>query len=236
MGDRSDGGAVIAFAPIHDSPGKHDAKWFQRKASEFVEAAGGGTVVHFDNHARMLARAATVLGAIDETVPTIVCCAFFCHGWSRGMQAGFDLRKAQGAHPDTLAAALARRAGNGVMVPLYACSTAAEPPGGTHSRSLDAPGGDGGFADQLRDACAKHGLTRVRIDAHDRLGDTVANPYVRRFEGDGTTAPGYGGQWIVQPSSPLWPAWVAALKGPLALHYPWLSTEAIRRELEPANH
>lgn len=232
MSDRSDGGVVLAFAPQHNSPGKRDADEFQRQAHAFVQAAGGGPVILFDNHQPMRLRGFDVLGRIDEERGRIVCVGFFCHGWSRGFQAGFDVRKTQGVQVEALAKALARKTGEGMIVYLAACSTAAELPGGTHSQPLDAPGGDGAVADQLRDACAAHGLTRVRVDAHDRLGHTTRNPYVRRFEGDGTTKPGFGGEWIVQPSSPLWHAWVTALKGDLALHYPWMTTEAIHRSLE----
>lgn len=228
-------GSVVAFYPKHNTHGRVDAEEFERWAKRYV-AAHGGTTHAFDNHQTMHLRAREVLGVLDEHVGSrFVSVAFFCHGWARGVQAGFDLRRASGVHPNELARALARRSGAGVIVPLYACTTADEAKGPKHTDPRDVPGGDGGFADMLRDACAANGLTRVRVDAHDRLGRACQNPYVRRFEGDGTTSPQFGGDWIVAPTDVHWEAWKRRLDDDpdFAVTFPFLDDRTIFSRLEP---
>lgn len=235
-------GGVLAFAPLHNNPGKKDADYFQSRARAFCQIHGGKVVI-FDDLQSMHRRAADVLAAITAySGPTkLVCVAFFNHGWARGIEAGFDLRASMGMSPAVLADALSKKAGAGVIVPLYACSTADDPatPGPTEDTD-GAPGGDGGFADQLRDALCKRGLTNCRVDAHDVKGDTTLNPRVRRFEGDGSFVGGYGGKWIVPPKlelagrevpNPLFAKWTAALKRGLDMEFPFLGTDEIERRL-----
>ncbi len=231
----STAGGVIAFAPLHNTPGKADAAEFQARARAFVKLHGG-KVCLFDDSKRPHDRASDILHWINEydaRTSKLVCVAFFCHGWSRGIEAGFDLRVGRGMLPSILATALATKGGAGLIVPLYCCSTADEPGGaGKTIDTNEAPGGDGGFADALRDGLCKVGVTNCRIDAHDTDGHTTRNPRVRRFEGSGSLLGGYGGRWIVAPNDPLFPKWRHALRETdLDLRYPFLDVGAVLREL-----
>lgn len=143
--------------------------------------------------------------------------AFFGHGLSRSLQTGHDLTTV-GALADALTGSVG--ASRRLVVTLYACDAGDSPRTG--------PGGDGGFADALRDALAARGVTGY-VDAHTTTGHTTRNPHVRRFSMDG--GPGVGGEWLVEPGSPLWRKWVAALKGPMRFRFPLLTREQIRAEL-----
>lgn len=141
--------------------------------------------------------------------------AFFGHGLARGIQSGHDL-----GTMDRLVYGLTLRATGRLVVTLYACDAGDSPRKG--------PGGDGGFADALRDALATRGVTGY-VDAHTTTGHATRNPHVRRFIMDG--GPGIGGEWLVEPGSPLWRRWVAALKGPMRFRFPLLTREQIHAEL-----
>jgi hypothetical protein len=95
------------------------------------------------------------------------------------------------------------------VVALYCCSTGA-------ASSADAYaefGGDGGFADRLRDALCVAGGVHCTVDAHTTAGHTTMNPYVRRFEGRGSRVGGVGGFDLVSPKSgDLWRRWRRALR------------------------
>jgi hypothetical protein len=140
--------------------------------------------------------------------------ALFCHGLARGIQTGHDL-----ATVATLADAISASTAppRHLVVTLYACDAADTRTGG--------PGGDGGFADALRDALSERGITG-HVDAHVTTGHTTKNPYVRRFYCDGQAA-GTGGDWLVAPGSPKWRAWVRALKGDMRWRFPWLTPAEI---------
>lgn len=189
---------ALAFAPIHNTPNKHDADYFGRLADRWAKEHGG-TVYRFDNSKPMEERRPLVINKIIAAPETLSHVAFFCHGWVDGIQAGIRRNTAAG-----LAANL--RHHDCSLVTLFACSTADGKPGGTS--------GDGGFADVLRDEMCKAGLTRCRVDGHDRPGDAVYNPYVRRFDGNGTLAGANGGAWIVDPADDetfhRWSSWLHA--------------------------
>lgn len=146
------------------------------------------------------------------------CVAFFCHGFVNGVQLGGY----RNAHVARLANAIASNAVKGVRVALYACSTG---DGG-------GPGGDGGFADRLRDALCAAGAVDCQVDAHDSAAHTTRNPRVRRFSGQGSPFGGTGGAWLVAPGSPLWGAWRRALQATdLRLRFPFMSVAEIHAEL-----
>lgn len=229
-------GGVIAFATGFNAPGKVDATGaFQPRARAFAQVHGS-TAVLFDDRRKMHERGAEILRHLDAySGRPLICVAFFCHGWWRGIEAGFDMRPGVGMSPRVLAQAIASKSGEGVIVPLYACSTA-DAPGG------EDLGGDGGFADALRDELAIAGCVNVRVDAHDRDGHTTRNPYVWRFDGNGERAAGAGGAWLVPPTigmggekkpNPMWPIWKRALAdgSGLDLTYPFLGRPAIAEEL-----
>ncbi|MBK7153843.1 MAG: hypothetical protein IPH72_19025 [Sandaracinaceae bacterium] len=88
-----------------------------------------------------------------------------------------------------------------LRVERYACDAARDDDADRRDDVTQSAGGDGGFADQLRDALAAHGLTG-HVDAHAKPGHTTKNPHLRRFHMDG--GPGVGGEWLVEPGTALW--------------------------------
>jgi hypothetical protein len=209
---------AILFTPDRDTVGRRDySAAFAPEARAFAKLHGipSSAIVPIDvarPRAQRNERVLTVLA--HESL--LDCVAFFCHGLRSGLQVGPD-----NASVLELAHAL-RNAGTPTLrVALYACS-AGEGPG---------PGGDGGFADRLRDALCAAGLRDCRVDAHSTAGHATQNPYVRRFEGGGSPVGGTGGTWIVGPSSPLWKPWVRALKGEMRLCYPLLSVAEVHHQL-----
>jgi hypothetical protein len=165
------------------------------------------------------------------------CLAFFCHGWSAGIQLGISFREIQ-----DLAYELSRMRSNqtraateNLIVALYACSTA-DGPDDSDSGFGPAPGTDGGFADMLRDNLCQLELINCRVMGHKTAGHCSRNPYVVFFDGDGTpegkTENSYeGGEWVVVPGSVLWDKWRKALSGDLRFRMPFMTREEIQEEL-----
>lgn len=91
--------------------------------------------------------------------------AFLCHGYRRGIQAGFDLTNVA-----SLADAL-RWDGPSCTVSLYCCSTGKGP----------QENGEGSFADALRDALVAVGMTGTWILTHTTPGHLARNPDVRMY-------------------------------------------------------
>lgn len=222
---------TLAFAPLHNSPGKKDATGaFQPESDSWIACRhdnGDADWAHVlvDNKLPSAKQRAAVLAAIGDHSADHI--AFFCHGWKTGIQFGFGMQ-----HLDTIAQTIMIALSHGfawpwVSVALYACSTADGP----------GAGGDGGFADGLRDAFCRAGVTLCTVDAHDRPGHTSKNPYVRRFEGMGSKVGGTGGYWIVAPGSPLWKPWVKALRDTdLRFRFPSMSIAEIHDELRAGSH
>ena len=203
---------AIAVCPLYNAPGRKDVTAvFRPEAERYLDVHGGELVV-FDNRAPMGARADYVMARLFELGPCDAL-AFFCHGWPDGIQAGF--RRASAARLATVAP---------LVVTLYACSTA-------YGLPLGAPGGDGGFADRLRDELCKARKTACRVDGHDTKGHATWNPRVRRFEGAGSPTGGQGGSWIVAPGTALWKRWAAALRTSRRFTFPFRATAEIHAEL-----
>lgn len=216
---------ILAFAPQYNSEGKKDATGaFIPEAKAFVKCWADGQLVLVDNRKPFARMAEDVLTAIEQNsdFDTV---AFFCHGTSKKLQLGFSLNNVH-----VLAKAL-----DDCSVPyddprivLYACSAG----------SSDQPGGDGGFADILRDELCLSGRTHNSVDAHTTVGHATKNPYVRRFEGGGTQKGGMGGYYLVTPNSNSWKRWVSLLKAtpknetPLRFEFPFLEREALYQILE----
>lgn len=159
----------------------------------------------------------TIFGAIEMVPGDLECVAFFCHGFTSRIQLGLN-----STHAKELARRLAAR-GCG-RVALYACST------GTGS----GPGGDGGFADALRDAMCAEGLTDCRVLAHRTSGHTTQNPKKRFFDGMGSPVGGVGGYEVVAQSSALWRPWakrIQAQKDLFRFRIMWMSVADIHKEL-----
>lgn len=205
----------LVFAPETNEPGKLDAEEFRREARKFAarHSIPADRVVIFPNDRPRKARRQVVADALLR-FQQLECVAFFCHGWREGIQAGFGLE-----HVDELARYIYEASATAVKVPLYCCSTAQ---GGL--------GGDGGFADTLRDELVGKRPGAV-VDAHDRRGHTTTNPYVRRFVVGKEREK--GGQWVIDPTDTRWPAWRKALRDtPLRFDFPMQTTAEIRAALE----
>jgi hypothetical protein len=195
-------GRTLIFVPDTNTPGKNDvtgaflpeATLFARFRQEDPDAV----IKRFPAHGEMGARRAFCIARIRELEQPVDTLAFFCHGYHSGIQAGFTL-----AQKLTLAQLLAQHATVGVHVLLYACNAG-------DSDGKDSPGGDGGFADELRDALERLGRDALVL-GHTTAGHCSYNPYVRRFA-PGTT--GQGGEWYVRPGSRFWGPWVRRLRDP----------------------
>jgi hypothetical protein len=213
---------VLAFAPMHNTKVRKDATGaFQPEAQAFCKMHGGRLVLVDNQKTAAEMRSAVIREVTLEPQQVTwerLVVAFFCHGSRNGIQFGFTR-----ASVDPLATSIAAKSSE-VVVPLYACLAAGP--------ATDAAGGDGGFADTLRDALCAAGSTWCRVDAHATAGHTTWNPYVRRFEGVGTKTGGCGGQYIVAPGSKLWPKWRKALRETnLRLRFPTLTIEDIHQQL-----
>ncbi len=221
---------TLTLAPRYNTPGKHDATGaFQPERAAFSSLIDPLACYYtVDNHATKPKMRLAILSEIHVVAPTLF--AVFSHGWRTGIQFGFGL-----ANVDELAVELARGC-TSVRVALYCCSTGSGP----------GVGGDGGFADMLRDALCRAGAPHCQVDAHDRSGHCCRNPFVRRFDGMGSASGGIGGHWIVAPNSALWKRWVVALKsdggpggssgplGPLRFRFPLMDVAEIHAELAAA--
>jgi hypothetical protein len=114
-----------------------------------------------------------------------------------------------------------------ITIFLAACSTA-----DGEGSMYKGPGGEGGFADDLRDHLSAVNIF-PHIIAHSTAGHAFANPYARYF--DGAPGGGVNGQWVIDPESPEWKLWTRALKkekddgdsGTLRFDYPFMSREEI---------
>lgn len=217
---------IIAFAPKYNTAGRHDATGaFIPEATRFLEYHGqskeGLTLV--DNTAPSAKMRSVVLSAIDRAPDRLSCVAFFCHGTKRGIQLGFDLKTVRDLASTIYAAARADVIP--FTMPLYSCDTGRD----TDSDRLDDMdmiGGDGGFADTLRDELCRLGILPCRVDAHTTTGHTTRNPFVRRFPGI-VPEGGVGGYYIVPPRSKLWSKWGKALLTGFRFDYPLTSDAGI---------
>jgi len=219
----------IVLSPAHDSHGKKDVTYAFRPEAHRFATLHDCTHVEIDNRGSMPARRKRVVEAIrgaryDAYATPIV--AIFCHGWRDGIQLGVRVRDV-----DELAAAIAEAtASAATIVALYCCDTAQGVERGADTSA--GPGGDGGFADELRDALCRAGVEWTVVDAHVTTGHTTRNPNLRRFGGEGSKTGGSGGGWIVRPRSRLWKPWAAALRRTdMRLRFPVLTVPEIHAEL-----
>ena len=134
--------------------------------------------------------------------------AFFCHGLKNQIQLGFNVNNLF-----LLARDMGKYCDEEVVVPIYACSAARDLDRQiADDQDPDAIGGDGGFADILRDALCSEHMTYCRVMAHVTTGHTTVNPWVRFFDGDGNVDGGEGGYWVVPPKKELWRRWIHWLR------------------------
>lgn len=222
---------ALIFVPDQDSPGKKDmSQAFLPSARALAKELGADpsdVISRFPAAAPLEQRRATCTLAIKSQTAPLDVLAFVCHGWRGGMQSGFLI-----GHRLLLARLLAVYAAPVADVLLYACDTGRDADDDAADDRATGPGGDGGFADGLRDACEVLNR-RVTVMAHATTGHCSENPYARRFA-PGTG--GRGGEWYVDPKSQLWPRWVRAMKDPAStLRYRFwrMSFEEIEAELSP---
>lgn len=226
---------VLCIRPRHNTPGKRDVTGaFAPEAEKFLKVHGDGIVLDFDNRKPMAARRKEVLQVIsDAATPPhddFDAVAFFCHGWSTGIQAGFTR-----ANIGELVAAIdsaTSKTEPDVCWPnvvLYCCSTGDDP----QDSSGEAAGtGDDSFADKLRDALCAGGRMRNRVVAHDTVAHTTKNPYALFFDGMGSPVGGVGGYYPVKPKSQLWSKWRKALRETdLRFEFPFWSVAEIHERL-----
>jgi hypothetical protein len=206
------------FVPMYNAVLRKDVTGaFLPEAREF-RAKHGGTIHRFDNRKPSTHRRVDVLDGLiyGPTVTPFRSVSFFCHGLARSLQAGFDLDSV-----GLLAKAIRNVSVADVVVILYACSTAS-------GLSRQSPGGDGGFADTLRDRLVEAGARHCRVVAHSTAGHATRNPNVRFFDGPGDV----GGISPVDPGDDLWRRWTHALKTDFRFDFPFMSIDAIRAYLE----
>lgn len=223
---------ALVFVPEHNMHGKKDVTGaFLPEAEAFLEmCAEGSEIVRFDNSKGFAARRKQVLAALEERkdFDTV---AFFCHGWEKGIQAGFSK-----ATTKALAKAILDTCGDNeeVIVPLYCCSTGEDP----DDDDITAAGtGDDSFSDRLRDALCADGATQCRVMGHTTVGHTTSNPMVLFMDGMGSEYGGVGGYPPVSPGArKMWSAWKKALRdrkggNTLRFRFPFMTVGAIHEEL-----
>jgi hypothetical protein len=222
-------GPTLVFVPDRNRPNVFDATgafWPEAQHYCLAHRVTPAPIVKFPAVSTiMAARREPVLRALAAVRVPLETIAFFCHGYRDGLQAGF-------ARADVvrLSQAIAMHSSFDAYVLLYACDAGRDGDDARIDDTQPGPGGDGGFADYLRDTLEQMGR-RVTVVGHATAGHCTMNPYARRF------APGTGGKggtWYVEPGSPLWARWVRALKEPnstLRFRYPRMSSEAIAEEL-----
>lgn len=229
--------ASIAICPTHNARGKHDVTGaFLPEAEAFTRfrAAEGNVLANlrqFDNRAAKWRRRREVEAILDGAPYPLSVVAFFCHGRKRGIQTGHQFG-ALGSSVQRLAKAIARNSVPKVRVVLYACHTGRDADSEQRDDMKPGPGGEGGFADKLRDALVAEGCSGGVVDAHTVRGHTTTAPWVRRFYITEAAAP-MGGDWLVSPGSEKWRTWRKRLQSDACfrLSFPLMTTEAVRGAL-----
>lgn len=170
-------------------------------------------------------RIAAMLETLDSRKPVdrFVC---FCHGWKTGIQMGLSSTNLN--QLKSFAEALVNASTPELKVALYACSTGSSdgPPG---------DGGDGGFADALRDALCAAGRTNVTVFAHTTAGHTTRNEYVRFFAGTTDPLGAEGGDDVVQRKTEEFKKLATRLhnvQDNLRWRLPYMTPEQIHAELQ----
>jgi hypothetical protein len=233
---------TLIFAPQFDTDG-HDATGaFQPEAYAFCDFHGlpRDTVHLFDNRAALPDRRAQVTALMSGRLERAETFALFSHGWKTGVQPGWVMGVIH-----KMAAALNMACVNAPTVILYCCSTGKDGDNQDADDVQAGPGGEGGFADALRDDMVRLGM-RPTIYAHTCRGHTTTNAFVRRFDHDQIA----GGEWIIEPHTELWSAWERAINPivtrgkrrfldpvrTLRFRFPFMSQAEIEAELHASLH
>lgn len=200
---------ALAFAPRYNSTKqlsdgrtatRVDATGaFQPEAKRWLQWAGDGKLVLFDNNRPYPSRRKEIADALIALPGKIDSIGFFCHGWRSGLQVGYLNQQVE-----QFAGKLNRALVPNGRVILYACDAARDWDADRKDDIAPGPGGDGGFAALLWDAMAAIGFAG-ELFAHATEGHTSRNPYVRRWSPNGR------GLWVVEPKSKQWNGWVARM-------------------------
>jgi len=221
----------LVILPSANSHGKHDQTGaFLPESQKFQRLHGipDDHVVLVDLSKDQGARAAEVLAkvvALGKGEP-ILNILFAGHGL-RG-----SLPQLRGVTAPKLAGVLASVKHPAARVYLAACSTG----DGTPAEPLTGVGGDGGFADGVRDAFAQAGSVDVWVTAHVTAGHAFWNPEVRRFEGKGLQGAAAGGTYLVPHGDPkLFAKWRRHMKETdLRFRIHLMTPAEVRAEIETA--
>lgn len=225
----------VIFVPDRNTHGKKDLTGaFLPEARRFAKEhrRAASAIVQIDVGQSLIKRQQRVIDAIKEQADEqdgLDFIAFFCHGYRYRLQVGFGARSTVNDQwLRKLASTVYDNTGWGVVLPLYSCTTAT-----SHRRKSDqTAAGDGGFADELRDALCREGAKQCRVIGHTTSGHTTKNPFVRVFEGNGNPEGGTGGQWISRPRGPTWRRWKRWLrKGNNRFHFPFMEMHEILEEI-----
>ena len=225
----------VIFVPDRNTHGKKDLTGaFLPEAKRFAREhqLAASAIVKIDVGKARIKRQQSVIDAIKTQADKqdgLDFVAFFCHGYRYRLQVGFGSRSTVDERwLRKLAKAVYDNTGWGVVLPLYACTTATS----DRRKHDQTAAGDGGFADELRDALCREGADQCRVVGHTTSGHTTKNPFVRVFEGNGSTEGGTGGQWISRPRGPTWRRWKTWLReGNNRFHFPFMETSEIIAKL-----
>lgn len=210
------GKPAIVMVPAYDSIGRKDSSGaFKPEAQRLIKHLDlNATLRLFDNNRAPADRRKEVSLAFQR-VQSAELCAFLCHGWKDGIQAGFNMQTVQ-----TLAADIALACTSTATVALYCCDTASNAKDSDDKRG--GPGGLGGFASELYQALNKRGFTG-QLWAHTTAGHTTQNPYVRIWSCDESVPLAH---WAVEPESDEFAPW-RRLLATTTLRYSMLTCETL---------
>lgn len=226
---------AIAFVPTTNAKGKKDADEFRREAKRWLALhnVAPDFLREFDNTDSKKRRRDEVHHhlIVNGYTKPLEHVLFFCHGLKDAIQTGHASRRWGIATTRTvfdLVTIMRSVCERHVRVTLYACDAARDNDKQRSDDTKPGPGGDGGFADVLRDMMCAGGFSGGWVDAHAVSAHTTRAPYVRRFYTNGSADGAIGADWIVSPGSDLWRPWVRELKGAMRLRFPRLEVDEIR--------
>ena len=191
----------VAFIPRFNAKGKRDVTGaFEPEANSWSWIHGDCDVVSFNNRMSRKSRRSEVYSALNSHVD-LDWVTFFCHGYPRGIQAGYGKRTAH-----QLATSLSMSCKRNAIVTLFACNAGRDDDRENKDDLMPGPGGHGGFADTLRKEMVRKGMKGGWIDAHTVVGHTTRTPWVRRFYVSEQDLDN-GGEYIIRPKSENWRFW-----------------------------
>lgn len=227
----------LVFIPDRNSDGKGDFTGAFEPESDryktFHVGRGDTAQIHrIDISHGASKRLAQVEEALRAT--TFDRLAFFCHGTRHWLQLGMASKtEVEQARLMGTAKVIAASSTPTLRIALYACGT-----GAGEDETEGVPGGEGGFADLLRDALCAAGRSDVWVFAHTSAGHTTRNPDVRFFPGLGSPYGQVGGLDVARRHTPEYSRLRELLKHPtngFRFEIPYLTIPEIQaRILAPA--